>query len=100
MKVPYPILKWKDAREKEWVFRALHALGFWRDARGASVDKEWADLHHSHQFDGIGVEVYDDVYLIRFARAHNNLNRTLVNSGPHLISYLKRHRLYPGAPTS
>lgn len=95
-KVPYPILKWRDAKEKEWAFRALCALGFVREE--GSIDQQWANLSHSERFDGLSVDV-DRIdgtyhYLIRFTKTSNGI-RTLVNSGPHLISYIKRHGLAP-----
>ncbi len=98
MSVPYPILKWRDDKEKEWTFRALHALGYTRTL-GLTPDQDWLQL--SHHNEARLIYPYHDSYskrhVIWFANSGRDSasNVTFVNSGPHLISYLKRHGLAP-----
>lgn len=106
--VPYPILKWRDAREKEWTFRQMLALGYWRDYPPSSAsgptDREWTELMHDPDRCYMYAYVSPTGYRIWFARERDGrpsdaaCQVVLVNSGPHFISYLKRHGLVPPKP--
>lgn len=97
--VPYPILKWRDLKEKEWAFRALYALGYTRrDITNAQTGWDRAEPV------GGAVFIYPwrdgDIYFTTETAGGKPsiMGRgplTVVNSGAHLISYLKRHGLCP-----
>ncbi len=94
--VPNPTFRWRDAAEKEWVFRRLYMLGYKRQGE-ADVEEAWTDLEHDSDLDYMCVENAQ----IFFTSARSGsifwcLTRT--NSGRAMIDYLILHKMvYPRA---
>ena len=95
---PWPILKWKDAAEKERAIRALYALGYRRLSMD-NVDYALNHINHSVSCYYIFPWIYKHTVLrcnIEFSQSSNptvnNMETTLlVNSVDHMISYLKNN---------
>jgi len=94
----FPVFAWKDATEKEWAFKQLIGLGYYRDDPKRSVDHEWINLTHTSDLFYMeagrpnaypGSRYENRIYFNKIVSPHH----ILFNSARHMIDYIKKNKV-------